>query len=52
MVCTKEQLVQSEQKQGSGFIDKLIDKLPFELHVPNYQYCGPGGYINKSLVFW
>lgn len=29
---------------GSGFIDKLIDKLPVELHVPGYKYCGPGDY--------
>lgn len=31
-------------KYGTGIIDKIIDKLPFELHVPSYQYCGPGEY--------
>lgn len=29
-------------KRGDGIIDKIIDKVPFELHVPGYQYCGPG----------
>lgn len=27
---------------GSGFLNRFIDKLNFELHVPGYQYCGPG----------
>lgn len=29
-------------KRGLGFVDKLIDKLPIELHLPSYNYCGPG----------
>lgn len=29
-------------KHGSGILNKLIDKLPFELHLPKYNYCGPG----------
>lgn len=29
-------------KRGSGLVDKLIDKLPFEIHLPGYNYCGPG----------
>lgn len=29
-------------KRGLGLVDKLIDKLPFELHLPSYNYCGPG----------
>lgn len=29
-------------KRGNGLLNKIIDKLPFELHVPSYQYCGPG----------
>lgn len=29
-------------KEGVGFVDTLIDKLPFEVHVPSYQFCGPG----------
>lgn len=37
-------------KSGVGLVDKLIDKLPFELHLPSYNYCGPGmiDYIFKG----
>jgi hypothetical protein len=29
-------------KTGSGIVNSLINRLPFELHIPGYQYCGPG----------
>lgn len=35
---------------GSGMINTLIDKLPFELHLPGYQYCGPGTKLEKRLA--
>lgn len=38
------------KKRGAGLIDKVIDKLPFELHVPKYQYCGPGTHLEKRLA--
>lgn len=38
-------------KRGDGIIDKVIDKLPFEMHVPGYQYCGPGIYDLNHLHF-
>lgn len=38
------------KKAGKGFVNKLIDKLPFELHVPSYQYCGPGTKLEKRLA--
>lgn len=38
------------KKKGSGFINSLIDKLPFELHIPTYQYCGPGTNLKKRLA--
>lgn len=37
-------------KRGAGIVDKLIDILPFELHVPSYQYCGPGTNLKKRLA--
>lgn len=37
-------------KCGTGIIDKIIDKLPFEVHVPNYQFCGPGTHLKKRLA--
>ena len=34
---------------GRGIINSLIDKLPIELHLPGYQYCGPGTRLEKRL---
>lgn len=36
-------------KQGKGFLNKLIDYLPMEVHMPGYQYCGPGTNLEKRL---
>lgn len=36
-------------KQGKGLINSVIDKLPFEVHLPGYQYCGPGTKLQKRL---
>lgn len=35
---------------GEGLINSLINKLPFELHIPSYQYCGPGTKLQKRLA--
>lgn len=37
-------------KRGSGVVNNLINKLPFELHIPGYQYCGPGTKLQKRLA--
>lgn len=37
------------KKIGKSLIDRIIDKVPFELHVPNYQFCGPGTHLNERL---
>lgn len=39
-----------KKKVGATLIDRIIDKLPFELHVPSYQYCGPGTNLKKRLA--
>lgn len=36
--------------KGRGVINSLINKLPFELHLPGYQYCGPGTKLHKRLA--
>lgn len=36
-------------KSGKGFIDNLINSTPVELHIPGYQYCGPGTKLEKRL---
>jgi hypothetical protein len=35
---------------GSGLLNKVINALPFELHVPGYQFCGPGTRLAKRLT--
>lgn len=35
---------------GQGLLNKAINSLPFELHIPGYQYCGPGTKLKKRLV--
>lgn len=38
-------------KKGLGLFDKIIDKLPFEAHLPGgYNYCGPGTRLEKRLA--
>ena len=36
--------------KGSGLFNKLLNKLLIELHVPGYQYCGPGTKLSKRLT--
>src|SRR6266576_3459259 len=37
-------------KKGSGLLNSVIDKLPFELHLPGgYQYAGPGTHLDLKL---
>jgi len=36
-------------KTGKGFLNSLINSLPFEAHIPGYQYCGPGTKLKKRL---
>lgn len=35
--------------KGCGFINDTINKLPFEIHIPSYNYCGPGTKLQKRL---
>lgn len=35
---------------GSGLLNTIIKKLPFELHIPGYQYCGPGTRLEQRLA--
>ncbi|XP_071050722.1 uncharacterized protein [Onthophagus taurus] len=35
---------------GGGGFNTLINKLPIELHVPGYQFCGPGTKLKKRLA--
>lgn len=35
--------------KGKGLINTLINNLPVELHLPGYQYCGPGTHLQRRL---
>lgn len=35
---------------GSGLLNSTINNLPFEVHLPGYQYCGPGTRLQKRLA--
>lgn len=39
----------SKHRSGYGFLNKVIDNLPIELHLKGYQYCGPGTKLEKRL---
>ena len=42
-------IARSSKKCGSGLLNKLINNLPFEVHIPGYQFCGPGTKLQKRL---
>lgn len=46
---SKKSITQYTPKTGRGFVNSLIDRLPFEMHLPGYQYCGPGTKLSKRL---
>lgn len=35
--------------RGGGLLNSLINNLPFELHLPRYNYCGPGTRLSERL---
>ena len=38
------------RKQRGGFkLSSIINRLPFEMHVPGYSYCGPGTRLAMRL---
>lgn len=30
----------NKKHQGGNIINKLIDRLPIEIHIPSYPFCG------------
>lgn len=39
----------SSKKAGDGLFNKVLNSLPFELHVPGYNYLGPGTKLEERL---
>lgn len=42
--------IKDKRKKGKGLVNTLINKLPIELHLPGYQYCGPGTKLADRLA--
>lgn len=40
----------STNSTGTGIINRVINALPFELHIPGYQFCGPGTRLSVRLA--
>lgn len=34
---------------GKGLLNKAINSLQFDLHIPGYQFCGPGTKLKERL---
>jgi len=34
----------------SSLLNRAINVLPFELHIPGFQFCGPGMHLEKRLA--
>lgn len=45
--CSRRRAV---ARRGRGILNTLINKLPFELHIPGYKFCGPGTRLDKRLA--
>jgi len=45
--CVKTQFCKGTD--GGSFVNKLINKLPFEMHLPGHNFTGPGTKLNKRL---
>lgn len=41
---------EEEQRKGKGLANSIINNLPIELHVPGYQYCGPGTKLKERIA--
>lgn len=37
-------------EEGKGLLNKIINKLPVELHLPKYNFAGPGTKLDKRLA--
>ena len=47
---SKKSDIHSNIRKGEGLLNTLINKLPVELHLPGYQYCGPGTKLQERLA--
>jgi len=36
--------------KGCNLLNRAINMLPFELHIPEYQFCDPGTRLEEHLI--
>ena len=49
MQKTKTQFIKRDATGGS-FLYSLVNKLPFEMHLPGHNFTGPGTKLYKGLI--
>jgi coat protein VP1 len=50
MATNSENINNNNKTQSDSFLNRLINRLPFELHIPTYNFCGPGTKLHKRLA--
>lgn len=45
----QKRFIQRRTVEGRGLVNSTINNLPFEAHLPGYQYCGPGTKLTKRI---
>lgn len=50
IIYHNKSISQRKEVSGDGLLNSIINKLPFELHLPGYEYCGPGTKLKQRLV--
>ena len=45
----KRKVVRGRGVLDKSLIDKFVDNLPFELHIPGYSACGPGTKVQERI---
>lgn len=48
-LINKKKIKRENKRNGYGLVDYIVNKLP-EIHIPGYQYCGPGTKLEKRLA--
>ncbi|XP_059225716.1 uncharacterized protein LOC131997876 [Stomoxys calcitrans] len=49
LIFNQNKVSRKRSIQGRGLLNRFINSLPFELHLPGYQFCGPGTKLEKRL---
>lgn len=48
-IYNQHEVIRGRAVDGSGLVNTLINKLPIEVHIPGYRFCGPGTRLRERL---